>query len=190
VHHKSVAPVPARALSVAYKIGKDGRVIASPKPLRDAAEKPLTKHLADFLADLKARGRCKSHVAHTRQRLPRLLKECNWHLLRDVCADGFSKWRVGQEGLSAKTCNEYLGHAKAFFNWLDRQGRITHNPLRTVGKAETRGKETFKRRALFWEELLRLIEGSGKRGVVYALAALTGLHNVAAKEGPPNQLAP
>ena len=36
------------------------------KPLRDAAERPLAEHLAEFLADLKARGRCRSHVAHTR----------------------------------------------------------------------------------------------------------------------------
>jgi integrase len=44
-----------------------------------------------------------------------------------------------------------------------------------VGKAETRGKETFKRRALTWDQLIHLVEGSGKRGVVYALAGLTGL---------------
>ena len=149
--------------------------LIAPKSQRDAAERPLTEHLAEFLADLKARGRCRSHIAHTRQRLPRMFNECGWHRLRDVTADGFSNWRVKQDRLSAKTCNEYLGHAKAFFNWMERQGRITHNPLRAVGKAETRGKETFKRRALSREELLRLIAGSGKRGVVYALAGLTGL---------------
>ena len=86
------------------------------------------------------------------------------------------------KNLSAKTCNEYLGHAKAFFNWLERQGRATNNPLRMVGKAETRGKKTFKRRALSWEELLRLIQGSCKRGVVYALASLTGLRRGEAKQ--------
>lgn len=67
--------------------------LIAPKPLRNAAERPLAEHLADFLADLEARGRCKSHVAHTRQRLPRLFRECNWHLLRDVSADGFTSWR-------------------------------------------------------------------------------------------------
>ena len=131
--------------------------LISAKPLRDAAERPLTEHLAEFLADLKARGRCKSHVAHTRQRLPRLLKECSWHLLRDVSADGFSNWRVKQEDLSAKTCNEYLGH----------QQRVVRVPCgSTAGRGEL----------LAAAEPARLPSDTGRRAVPLQAPFAAQLH--------------
>jgi integrase len=66
-------------------------------------------------------------------------------------------------------------HANALFNWLVRQGRMLHNPLKPVVKLETRGKETFKRRALTLEMFWRLVEGSGKRALAYLVAGFTGL---------------
>jgi len=69
----------------------------------------------------------------------------------------------------------YLDHASAFFTWLVRQGRSPQHPLKAVFKMETRGNETFKRRALSFEEAARLIVGSGKRGLVYLVAVAIGL---------------
>jgi hypothetical protein len=55
-------------------------------------------------------------VRHNRERLTALFGKCRWRLLRDVAAEDFIKWRSRASTLSAKTRNEYLGHAAAFFN--------------------------------------------------------------------------
>src|SRR5690348_10718418 len=43
--------------------------IARPKPLLEAAKKPLAAHLGDYAADLVALGRSKKHVSVLRWRL-------------------------------------------------------------------------------------------------------------------------
>ena len=149
--------------------------LLAPKPLRDAAQTPVSLLLAEFIADMQARERCKSHVIHTRCRLERLIKDCGWRILADMTAEGFGRWRSQQTDLSAKTCNEYLAHSKAFLTWLENQGRLSRNPLRNVAKAETRGKETFKRRGLGLDDFLKLIQVSKQRSLAYSLAGFTGL---------------
>ena len=149
--------------------------LLAPKPLRDAAQTPIAALLVEFIADMVARERCKSHVIHTRCRLERLIKECGWRVLADVTAESFARWRSHQVDLSAKTCNEYLAHSKAFLSWLEGQGRLTRNPLRNVAKAETRGKETFKRRGLGLDDFLKLVQISKRRSLAYSLAGFTGL---------------
>jgi len=143
--------------------------------MRDAAQRPLREQLAEFISDLTARDRCKSHVLHTQYRLQRLIDECKWRLLREVSAEKFTVWLGKQTKLSAKTRNEYLGHANAFLNWAERQGRIERNPLKVVVKQQTKGRETFKRRALPLDAFNLLIERSGKRSLAYFIAGCTGL---------------
>jgi integrase len=58
---------------------------------------------------------------------------------------------------------------------MERNERLERNPLKIVGKSETRGKERYVRRALLDSELATLIETSGKRALPYMLAAYTGL---------------
>lgn len=170
---KHVAEAKLRAL-VREKEEESAGLLA-PKSLRDAAQAPIASLLVEFIADMVARERCKSHVIHTRCRLERLFKECNWRILADVSAESFGRWRSQQFDLSAKTCNEYLGHSKAFLTWLEGQGRLARNPLRNVAKAETRGKETFKRRGLDLQELVKLLRVNKRRRLVYFLAGFTGL---------------
>ena len=150
--------------------------LIAPKPMRDAARIPISAHLADHLADLTALKRSPKHIAFTRNRITRLCEQCGWKLLRDVTADGFMRWRSAQgDKLSPKTLNEYLGHLSAFMTWLGRKGHMALHPLKTVGKVETRGQERVKRRALTDDELSRLISSSGRRGLIYHVAAYTGL---------------
>ncbi|WP_083270080.1 site-specific integrase [Lacunisphaera limnophila] len=146
-----------------------------PKTLAHAAQLPIAQHLADYVADLEARARSKSHILHAKYRLQRLFKDCRWHLLRDVTADRFLSWRGDCPTLSVKTRNEYLAHALAFFNWLMRQERATNNPLKSVFKLSGKGQETFKRRHLSFAEVVLLVESSGRRGLVYFVATCTGL---------------
>jgi hypothetical protein len=82
-----------------------------------------------------------------KSRLQRLFTECHWIFIKDISPDNFNKWRARQT-FSPKTANEYLGHANALFNWMERNESLERNPLKIVGKSETRGKERYVRRAL------------------------------------------
>jgi integrase len=148
--------------------------LLAPKPLRDAAQKTLAEHLKDYVADLSAQKCSKKHVALARNRVRRLCQQCGWVKPCDATSDGFNSWRAKQK-LAPKTCNEYLGLASAFLNWMERNQRISFNPLRRVAKAETKGQERRKRRALSQTEIDTLVSKSGKRGLAYFLAAYTGL---------------
>lgn len=170
---KEVAEAKARRLIEEQE--KELAGILGPKALRVAALRPLASHCADFVADLAMRERGKAHRVHVKCRLERLIKECHWQQFRDVTVESFTNWQSRQKDLSAKTLNEYLGHASALLNWMVRQGRATHNPLKAVQKLNTRGRETFKRRALETGEFVRLVSAGGKRSLAYLFAGCTGL---------------
>jgi integrase len=172
-HIKEVAE--AKAKKLIEETEKELAGIIEPKPLREAAQRPLIEHHADWVASLVARTRNKDHVIHSRNRPLKIFRECRWTRLRDMSADGLEKWLAAQTKFSPKTLNEYVAHAKTFAEWLEKQGRLTQNPFRHVGKIPTDGRETFKRRALTLEEFLLLLTHSGSRRFAYALAVLTGL---------------
>ena len=50
--------------------------ISVPKPLRDAAQKPIKAHVEDFLADMKAAGRSTNTLAKYGSALPNLCTRC------------------------------------------------------------------------------------------------------------------
>jgi len=109
------------------------------------------------MASRTTRGQSKDHLIHSRNRLLRMFKECGWRQLRDITPDSVEKWLAAQDKFSPKTLNDYLAHAKTFASWLEKQGRLTNNPLRRVAKIPTAGQETFKRRSLSLPEFLLLL---------------------------------
>jgi integrase len=119
--------------------------------------------------------RSRKHLAFTRNRITRLCEECGWRFLREITSDGFNRWRAAQKSLGPKTCNEYSGHIAGFLTWLLKNGHLTRDPLQTVSKAETKGFERRVRRALSDSELSKLVQSPGGRGLIYSLAASTGL---------------
>ena len=145
------------------------------KPWREAAQSPLLNHLADFLADLRARKRSESHIKHVETRIKKLFFECRWETLRDVSADSFMLWRANQKDLSQKTIHEYKNAAFSLFAWMERHDRVESNPLRKVGNVERKGFETVKRRAFTHEEMRRLVAVSGEFALGYLAAVNTGL---------------
>jgi integrase len=146
------------------------------KAMRDAAQESLTKHLRDFIGDLRAKGRNAQYIAEFENRMELLMEQCGWHLLQDVTADSFVKWR-SEHKKAAKTLNEYLASAKGLLNWMTKQGRIAANPLAVVQKTETRGKEVRARRAYTDDEIQALLNVAGKRRIVYLMAVLTGIRH-------------
>ena len=153
--------------------------IIAPQLIRDSAKKSLVEHLTDYAADLEARNRAGRHGRGARLlkgRVLRLMTACGWKLPGNITADSFLAWRNRQTG-AARTKNHYLQGMVSFLNWLERSGRIPANPLKFVGKVDERGQAKRVRRAFTDDELIKLVEGSGPRGIIYFTAARTGLRN-------------
>ena len=150
--------------------------LAPPKLLRESATRPIAEHIGEFIDDLRMKNRSREHYRRVEQRLGILCRECDWNFIRDVTADSFQTWRTRQDK-AAKTLNGFLSAARSFVTWMERAGRVAANPLRTVEAVDTRGRETFERRALTSDEVRRLLEVAGPRLVVYLAAVHTGLRH-------------
>ncbi len=148
--------------------------IIAPRPLREAAGRPLLQHLEEYIADLDKRGRDDDYVRHVECRCRTLAAACSWKRLSDVTADSFTAWR-SQKAASASTLNQYLDAANSLMRWLMEHERVAANPLAKVRKVEQRGRETFHRRALSVDECRRLLDIAGPRRLAYLLALTTGL---------------
>lgn len=182
VTDKEVAEKKAREFRREYE--REAAGILEPKVMRTAALMPLSAHLEDYVADLEKRhraGRNGSGGRKLKMRITTLLNECDWKVAYSINADSFVGWRTRQEK-SARTLNHYLQAMFSFLNWLERMGRIKGNPLKFVRKIDERGQSKRVRRALTDDELRRLVAGSDWRGLVYLVAARTGLRQQELRE--------
>jgi len=148
--------------------------IIPPKHQRDAAQRPLTGHIADFIADRNTVGCDARYVRELEKKLLRLAGACGWNCAGDVTPNSFQTWRDSQKR-AAKTLNEYLKAASGLMNWMERGGRIAGNPLKPVQMVQSGGLQTRVRRALTLDELKRLMAVAGPRKAIYATAVFTGL---------------
>ena len=143
---------------------------------RNAGKTPLPQHLADYLADLKARGKTQKHIEVTEARISKLLNDCYWKVIGDVDVDGFITWRnENAKQLAAKTLNEYLSSAISLLNWMQKVGRTNTNPLCKIEKADGRGKLRRERRSLTQTEVQNLLSLKSPDKMAYFLAVSTGL---------------
>lgn len=148
--------------------------ITPPKGLVQGAQRRLLDHLADFVADLRAKGRNRTYSRNVDQRMRILMRECGWEYPKDVTADKFREWREKQSK-APKTLNEYRAVVSSLFSWMKDMGRVSENPMEGVKPVVTRGRETFERRALSTNEQRALLDVAGPRQVVYLTALRTGL---------------
>ena len=65
----------AKLRKIVQDAEREAAGIVAPKHLRESAQKPLTAHLDDFLADLKASGRAEMYQANVGYRLTKLFKD-------------------------------------------------------------------------------------------------------------------
>jgi len=149
--------------------------LAIPKVMLDAAQRPLLKHLDDFVNCLTSLRRDDSYVSLIDFRVRTLAKDCGWKTVRDITADSYQQWRQRQKKLSAKTLNDYLEAARCFFGWLEKKGFVVGNPLRTVEKVQIAGSETRHRRAFTDDEIKKLLAIADKHKAAYTMAVYTGL---------------
>jgi integrase len=175
VSDKQVAEKKAREFI--QETEREAAGILEPRVIRDAAKKPLKEHLDDYVADLERRGRSGRGGRGARLlkgRVVRLMDDCGWKLPIQITPDSFTAWRSARVE-SARTVNHYLQGMVSFLNWMERNGRLKANPLKHVSKADERGQRRRLRRAFTDEELRKLVQGSGPRGIIYLTAARTGL---------------
>ena len=150
--------------------------LTPPQTIRAAAGRSMEEHLADFVADLEARGCAGMYSYNMEHRVAKLLKECGWLRTADVTPDSFVTWRSRQTSKAPQTLNQYQDAINGLTSWMQQHGRLAANPLAGVKKVETRGREVRKRRAFSTVELRRLLEAATpERRALYLMAAFTGL---------------
>jgi integrase len=150
--------------------------LIAPRPVRDAAGRPLTEHLTDFLAYLEGLNRSASHISHVGTRVRKLIADCGWRYLSDVTAKSFELWRQKKaEEFSVKTRNEYRAAMFSMLVWLEENEELAVNPFKRVKKTDGRGQETVKRRAATHLEMEGLLSRAGNYAVAYLAAATTSL---------------
>ncbi|MEY2486184.1 MAG: hypothetical protein QOH39_1832 [Verrucomicrobiota bacterium] len=142
------------------------------KHQREAAQRSLTAHVEDFVAERRAVRCNEKYVRELGKKLLRLIAECSWQTFTDVTEASFCAWRA-KEQKSPKTLNEYLIALSGFMNWLEP--RIGANPVQRVEKVQTSGTPYRTRRAFTEDELQRLILAGEVRGIAYLVAARTGI---------------
>jgi len=142
---------------------------------REAAQSPLLDLVGEYVNELTVLGRSEDHLRHVDKRLRKLVRECHWTKLGEVTPASFQSWRKAQAGKAPKTLNEYLAVLSAFWTWLRRLGRAAANPFELVERADTRGKEKCKRRALSDADVVRLLQMAAKHQLAYMLPLYAGL---------------
>jgi integrase len=148
--------------------------IIAPKAQREAVNALLLDQVPEFITIQQSKGRDADYLYNVEKHLNRLTNDCAWKRPRDVTAVSFEAWRARQT-LSPKTLNEYLSSANVFFKWMFKAGKMSHNPLATVERLNMKGVDRRERRALTQDELGKLVSVAGTQGVVYLVAAYTGL---------------
>ena len=145
----------------------------APRNLREAMRRPIVEHMEEFTRELRVNRKVSRYVDGVHTHLATLIKDCRWKTLGDVTAETFCAWRRGQTN-SAKTLNEYLSSALHFLNWLEKDEKVSRNPLRSVDKIKGH-IPTFERRSLTLEQSKKLIEVSGPRAPLYLVVMTAGL---------------
>jgi integrase len=173
VTDKQVAQEKLRGIVRAIERERAG--LSPTKKEQDAANQSVEKSIVEYIG-IKRGQRCdEKYVRELELKLMRLMRACKWATLRDITASSFEAWRARQpqEKVSAKTLNEYRAALSGFCKWLE--SRTGNNPMRCVGSIKALGDPRRKRRAFTPDELWRLVSMAGDRGIVYLVAAFTGL---------------
>ena len=158
---------------------------------RAASGKPLTEHVENFGAALKARGATEDHASQTAERVRELARGCGFARWSEIDAarvlSHLAARRQAPKGrLSAATSNAYLAAFKSFARWMVAERRATQNPIAHLKGMNARPDRQRERRALSADECRRLIAAASEgaavlgmpgpdRAMLYRLALESGL---------------
>jgi integrase/recombinase XerD len=151
-------------------------------------KRPLAEHLADWRADLVAKGNGAEYADLKFGRAARLFDACRFVRTTDLSASRVQKelGTLKAGGLSAQTINHYLGAAKQFCRWLVADRRAADHPLAHLKAGNVKLDRRHDRRELSAAEFEALVAatrtGRSRKGLsgpdrakLYTVAAYTGL---------------
>jgi integrase len=158
---------------------RDGVIDPTSDRMAQEGRKPLTEHIAAYIAHCRHVGQAPRHVDQKDDHLRRLIEGARVIRLGDLTADALERHlsRMRESGMSARSVNFARQIAVAFYSWCVKTGRAEVNPLRVVPKLdETRDRRRI-RRPLTDDELARLLAVAREHGreAWYLAAALAGL---------------
>ena len=166
----------SRLTEIVRQAEREREGLASPARQIETVQAPLNAVVEEWHSYLVAKGRKPHHCGVSKLTMGVLIRECGWKRVGDVTPDSLMSWLCVPRGRAAKTLNEYIGCVRSMMNWLVRSGRLPSNPLASVEKVETRGRQVRNRHAFTHEEFLKLIAVAGPADrVLYATAYYTGI---------------
>jgi site-specific recombinase XerD len=160
------------------------------EPRDEHRKRPLSQHLADYRQYLKSKANEPRYIDMAVARVKALLTGCRFKHIGHIRPTAVANWlrmqrETDQFGIA--TSNDYLVAAKAFCNWLVRDGRLAHNPIRHLQRLNAETDVRRQHRVLTPDELRWLLAAAEQskrrlgrmkghdRAIVYQFAALTGL---------------
>ena len=147
-------------------------------PYAEHKGSPLAQHVADYLAELIAKGNDPENTHRTELRLKKMHNVCGWNRLPDITTTSFLKFRdTGNMAKAApKTRNDYQQIIRQFCRWCVRNGRLPLDPFQNLATVKVNGDIRRQRRALTDQEVQCLLQVTpAPRRTVYLAALLTGL---------------
>lgn len=167
---------------------KDAGVVT---PQQEHATRPLSEHLSDFLAHVRAKGTGEKEVGEQESQIGRLAELAGWKrivdITRDSCLTALARI-VSELHRSPATRNHYLRRCRAFTAWLadTEPPRLLRDPLKSLRKAPVT-EHRHSRRCPTTTEIVNLLthleSGTAKvrkgmtgpqRALGYKLAMATG----------------
>ncbi len=166
---------------------RDGVIDARCDGYADAERKPLSEHVTEWTAALRARNRTERYVGQQVARVRELFARMHAERLSAVTLSRAQAAlaELRGDGLTWRTVNYHAQAAGQFLRWCRRDRRIRENPLDGLARAQTATDRHYERRALDGAELQALVVATERgplsealsgadRAMLYRTAAGTG----------------
>lgn len=181
---KSAAETMLNDLKRKVELGKAGLR----SPFEEQHARPLSEHLADFKAHLRAKGNTAEHCEQAYRRAQRIISGCRFLFINDITPGPVEAMlaRMRADGTSQQTSNFYLQSMKQFCRWLVADRRTGDNRVAHMAAGNVAADRRLERRELSQDEISYLLRAayqgplrsglSGEsRRMLYATAIGTGL---------------
>ena len=166
---------------------REGVIDAKHDGYTAAARRPISEHLGEFKAALRAKGDAEKHARSTHAMAEWVVTEMQVERIADLTPSRVraAVATIRENGRSLRTCNAYLRAIKQFTRWLRRDGRVGDDVLAHLSGYNASTDRRLERRALGADELVWLIEqtitgpvwrglSGADRAMLYQVATGTG----------------
>lgn len=168
---------------------REGVIDVRSEAIAREQRRPVTKHLAEWIADTQATGVSLKHVTLLKTRVEKLLRTMNAQLITDLNpADvqaALARMTKAAHPIGRQTRQHYIRAAKQFSRWLDRNRRSQGDALVHLACQTTPPGLQYARRPLTEDELAWLLKSTEQapawrgiagvdRAMLYRVATGTG----------------